>query len=122
MPKKQYKPGDRIFYEDFEGNICTDIVKRVEPDFYLDENNKKIKFNNLIIEEVENERGHAQMCIEDYSCLSSRNPKCKELVKKYKTFDKHRDKIIESFMKIMEPFDIEVKKEIIDLLKLKIEE
>lgn len=122
MAKKHYKPGDRIFYEDFEGNICTDIVKRVEPDFYLDENDKKFKFNNLIIEEVDNKSGHVKMCIEDYSCLSQRNPKCKEIAKKYKLFDKQRDKILDSIMDIIKPFDNEVKKEIIDLLKVKIEE
>ena len=62
------------------------------------------------------------MCIEDYSCLPYNSPKCKELAKKYKTFDKQRDKILDTIMEIMKPFDIEVKKEIIDLLKLKIEE
>lgn len=118
MRTRQYKPGDRIFYEDFDGNICTDIVKRVVPDSYENTVGKDIKFNRLITDEGDG----WEMSIEDYSCLSPRNPKCKELVKKYKTFDKHRDEIIESFMKIIKPFDIEVKKEIIDLLKLKIEE
>lgn len=117
MRVKQYKPGDRIFYEDYDGDICTGIVKRVKPDYYENTVGKDIKFNRLITDEGDG----WEMSIEDYNCLSPRNPKCKELVKKYKTFDKQRDKILDSIMDIMKPFDIEVKKEIIDSLKLKIE-
>lgn len=118
MAKKQYKPGDRIFYEDYEGNICTDIVKRVVPDSYENTVGKDIIFNRLITDEGDG----WEMSIEDYSCLPYSSPKCKELVKKYKTFDKQKNIIIDSIMDIMKPFNNDIKKEIIDLLKLKIEQ
>ena len=68
----------------------------------------------------ESESGKTSCGIEDYCCLSASNPKCKVLAAKYEIFDKKKDKIINSILEIMSPWESKIQSEIIDILKLKL--
>lgn len=117
MPKKEYKVGDRIFYEDYPSNeICTAIIKRIDNQSYTDHNGKEILYKWLTVWED----GNCSSGIEDYNCLPYNDPRVKEAIKKYKTFDKERDNIIESIIKILSPYDKFIQEEAINLLKIKL--
>ena len=50
MRRKEYKVGDRIFYETYpDKEVCTDTIKRVKNDFYLSDNGKEIPFKWLVL-------------------------------------------------------------------------
>lgn len=77
---KQRKVGDRIFYEHFDGTIGTATIKKIESaespfnkeGYYL-KNGKKHKFNYYHTSDTE--------AIEDYNCLSDKDPRVKEYCK-----------------------------------------
>lgn len=87
MCTRDYKVGDRIFYDEYpSGKVCTDIVKRVEEESYLDDKGKEIPYKWLIVWES----GNCSSGIEDYNCLPYSGPRVKDLIKKYKRFDKEK--------------------------------
>jgi len=117
--RKNYKVGDRVFYEAYpSGEICTDIVKKVEEDSYINDKGKEISCQWLVLWED----GNCSSGIENYNCLSSNNPKCRDIAKQYTKFDKQKDEIIDSIMKIISPFDNAIHKDIIKLLETKIKQ
>ena len=116
--RKQYKAGDRIFFECADDSIETAIVLKVRKHFYLDYKGKKIPYFWLTTWESEN--GLTSCGVEDYNCLSENDPKCKELVTKYKKFDDQKEEIINAILEIMSPWETEIQSEIIDLLKIKL--
>ena len=116
--QKQYKVGDRIFFERSDGSIESAIVIKVTKAFYLDDKGKEIPYFWLTT--WESEDGRTSCGIEDYNCLSENDPRCKELVAKYKKFDNQRENIINSILKIMSPWESGIQSEIIDLLNIKL--
>ena len=74
--KRNIKVGDRIYYEYFDGGIGSAIVTEIEPNFYHDDNGKKIDFNMLYT--------GPHSCIEDYGTLAPSNPKVKAFIKEMK--------------------------------------
>lgn len=114
--KKKYNVGDRIFYEDGDGIIKSDIIIKISDKFYLNNKGERVEYQWLTVEEGEKWSSG----IENYSCLSPSNPKCKELVKQYSKFDKQKDAIIESIMEIITQFDKKTQKDILKLLEKKI--
>ena len=118
MRTKDYKVGDRIFYDKYpSGKICTGIVKRVKEDSYLNDKGKEIPFKFLILWES----GNCFSGIEDYNCLPYSDPRVKDLAKKYKQFDKEKDMIMDSIIGILSPYDKLMRAEIIDMLKIKLD-
>lgn len=114
---KKYKPGDRIFYEnDSDGCIYSEIVIDVAEEYYLDDRGRKHPYQWLTLWR----EGNCSSGIENYDCLSPNDPKVKELAKKFTKFDKQKDSIINSIMEILSPWEEEIQKEVIDLLKSKI--
>lgn len=118
MARKKYKVGDRIFFERIDGSIDTAIVLKVTEKSYINDRGKETPFQELTI--WESESGNSSFVIEDYICLSKNNPKCKVLAAKYKEFDKVKDEIISSLIKIISPWECAIQSEIIDTLKLKL--
>lgn len=116
--KRKYKVGDRIFFERFNGLVDTAIVLKITEESYIDNKGKEISYQWLTTSE--SERGNVSFGIEDYSCLSANNSKCKVLAAKYAKFDKEKDKIINSILAIMSPWESKIQSEIIDTLKLKL--
>ena len=118
MHTKDYKVGDRIFYDEYpSGKICTDIVKRVKEDSYLNDKGKEIPFKWLVLWES----GNCSSGIEDYNCLPYSDPRVKDLAKKFERFDKEKDTIMDSIIGILSPYDKLMRAEIIDMLKIKLD-
>lgn len=116
MRRKDYKVGDRIFYETYPDNeVCTAIVKRVEDNFYLSDNNREIPFKWLVLWED----GNCSSGIEDYSCLPNNDQRVKKLAKKFKDFDKNKEDIVNSIYERVSQYDKLAQIELIDLLKIK---
>lgn len=116
--RRKYKVGDRIFFEHTDGTIDTAIVLKTTEQSYIDDNGKEVSYQWLTT--WENESGKASCGIEDYFCLSSINPKCRVLAAKYEKFDKEKDKIINSILEIMSPWESKIQSEIVDTIKLKL--
>lgn len=114
---KNYKIGDRIFFECYDGTIETAIVIDIEDKSFLTDKGKEFHYKSLITWR----EGNCSSAIEDYNCLSKSNPKCKELAKKYAKFDKNKEKIISSLMDIIKPWDKDIQENIVDLLKIELE-
>lgn len=113
----KYKVGDRIFYEGYsDGHIYSEIVIDVTEEFYFDDKGRKRPYQWLTLWR----EGNCSSGIENYNCLSPKDPKVKELAKKYAKFDKEKDSIMDSLLIILSPWEKEIQKEIIDLLKSKI--
>lgn len=113
----KYKVGDRIFYEYYnDSTIGSSIVIEVKDESYLDDRGRKRPYQWLTLWRD----GNCSSGIESYNCLSPNDPKVKELAKRYAKFDKEKDSIINSIMKIISPFDKDIQKDIIDLLKVQI--
>lgn len=79
------KPGDRIYWEYFDGSgIGSAVIKRVEPETYIDYdkvgNPIETPFMMYITDISFN--GTSKTSIEDYSCLAKSNPKRKEYDKR----------------------------------------
>lgn len=118
LKTKNYKVGDRIFYEsDSDGRIYSEIVIDVEEESYLDDRGRKHPYQWLTLWRD----GNCSSGIENYSCLSPNDPKVKELAKKFAKFDKQKDSIMESLLNILSPWEKEIQEEIIELLKSKID-
>jgi len=89
--KKQYKVGDRIFYENYDGTIGTEIVLEIKPDSYVDDNGRTINYNRLVTG-----RGSSWSdSTEDYNTLPYSDPRVKALMKELKEQDEFADKIRE---------------------------
>lgn len=117
MRTKDYKVGDRIFYEEYpSGEICTDIVKKVKEKSYRDDKGKEIPYKWLVLWES----GNCSSGIEDYNCLPYSDPRVKEFAKKFKQFDKEKDTIMDSIVSMLSPYDKFMQTEIIDMLKIKL--
>lgn len=113
----KYKPGDRIFYEWYsDKHIYSQIVIDVSEESYLDDRGRKHPYQWLTLWR----EGNCSSGIENYNCLSPNDPKVKELAKKYAKFDKQKDSIMDSLLNILSPWEKEIQKEIIDLLKIQI--
>ena len=117
---KNYKIGDRVFYECYDGSIGSSIVIAIKAESYLDDRGREHPYQWLELWRD----GNCSSGIEDYNCLSSNNPKVKEPAKKFAKFDKQKDSIMNSLLNILSPWGKETQKEIIELLKiqLKVEE
>ena len=89
--KKQYKVGDRIFYENYDGTIGTEIVLEVKPDSYIDDSGKTVNFNMLVTERGTN--WSTEMA--DYTTLPYSDPRVKALMKELKEQDEFADEIRE---------------------------
>jgi len=117
MRTKNYKVGDRIFYEIYpKKEICTDIVKKVKEDSYLNDKGKQIPFKWLVLWES----GNCSGGIEDYNCLPYSDPRVKDFAKKFERFDKEKDAIMNSIISMLSPYDKSMQVEIIDMLKIKL--
>lgn len=75
--KKQYKVGDRIFYENYDGTIGTAIVLEIKPESYVNDNGRTIDYNMLITWKS----GSCSSGTEDYNTLPLSVPRVKELQK-----------------------------------------
>lgn len=118
MRTKDYKVGDRIFYETYpEKEIRTDIVKKVEEDSYRNDKGKEIPFKWLVLWE----NGYYSSGIEDYNCLPYSDPRVKDFAKKFERFDKEKDAIMDSIIDMLSPYDKSMQVEIIDMLKIKLD-
>lgn len=115
---KNYKVGDRIFYECYDGTIETDTIIEIKDEFYIDDKGKKIPYQWLTLWRD----GNCSSGIEDYNTLSPRDPKCKELVKRFSKFDKQKDEILNSLCDIISPWDKCIQEEILKLLNIKLNE
>jgi len=113
---KNYKVGDRVFYECYDGSIESSIVIDIRSESYLDDRGRKHPYQLLTLWR----EGNCSSCIENYNCLSPNDPKVKELAKKFTKFDKQKDSVMDSLLNILSPWEEEIQKEIIDLLKSKI--
>ena len=103
---KKYKQGDRIFFECFDGSIGSDIVLKVEErEGAIDMTDKVRKYQMLYTDE--------NTCIENYNCLKPSDPKCKDIAKQYKAFDKKKKPIAEAINKALEPLSNDLKKELL---------
>ena len=117
MHTKDYKVGDRVFYETYpDKEICTDIVKGVKEEHYIDDNGKEISYKWLALLEY----GNGSSGIEDYNCLPYSDPRVKERIKKFKKFDKEKHVIIDSIIQMLSPYDKLAQIEILDTLKIKL--
>lgn len=117
MRRKEYKVGERVFYECYpSGEIGTAIIKRIESESYKDDNGKEIPFKWLILQEVAN----CSSGIEDYNCLPYNDPRVKELIKQYKKIDKEKDNIVESIVEMLSPYGKSIQEEFIELIKIKL--
>jgi hypothetical protein len=75
--RKNYKVGDRIFYEYYDGTIGTAIVLEIKPENYVDDNGKTINYDMLITWKS----GNCSSGTEDYNTLPYSDPRVKELQK-----------------------------------------
>lgn len=114
---RKYKVGDRIFYECYDGSIESSIVIDIRNESYLDDRGREHPYQRLTVWR----EGNCSSGIESYNCLSSSDPKYKELVKKFAKFDKQKDSIMDSIMDILSPWEKEIQEEIFELLKMKID-
>lgn len=113
--KRKYKVGDRIFYECYDGSIDTDIIIDIENRYYTD-CGKEIPYQWLVLWRD----GNVSSGIEDYSCLSPSNPKCKIIAQQFARFDRKRDEVIDSIVEIMSLWDKRVQEDIVKLLKVRL--
>jgi len=114
---KNYKIGDRIFYEcNSDGCIYSKIVIDIKEELYLDDKGRKHPYQWLTLWRD----GNCSSGIENYNCLSPSNPKCRELARKFAKFDKQKDSIMDSLLNILSPWGEEIQEQIIELLKIQL--
>jgi len=120
MRYKKYKVGDRIFYKCWDGSIETDIVIKVQDEVYEVGSgwDKLTPFHYQWLTLWE--EGNCSTGIENYNCLPQNSPEYKEFAKKYAKFDRQKDNIINSIMKILSPWDKSIQQDILKLLEIKI--
>ena len=75
---KQRKVGDRIFYEKYDGTICTAIIKKIEDAEYKESQgygkpDKVVKYKKY--------HTGVDVSIENYMCLSDNDPRVKAFCK-----------------------------------------
>ena len=75
--RKNYKVGDRIFFEYYDGTVGTAIVLEIKPESYVDDNGKTIDYDMLITWKS----GNCSSGTEDYNTLPLNDPRVKELQK-----------------------------------------
>ena len=113
---RNYKVGDRIFYECYDGSIESSIVIDIREDYYLDDRGRKHPYQWLTLWRD----GNCSSGIENYNTLSPNNPKVKELAKKFARFDKQKNSVMDFIMNILSPWNKEIQEEIFELLKLRL--
>lgn len=118
MRYKNYKVGDRIFFEDYEGNVMTDIVLEVEDRSY--ETDRGTPFNYQWLTVWKSESGFCSSGVENYNCISPRNPRIRDLAKRYAKFDANKDKLIDDMLKVIEEYDDEIKRDAVKLLNIRV--
>ena len=91
--RKNYKVGDRIFFEYYDGTVGTAIVLKIKPKSYVDDNGRTINYNMLITWES----GNCSIGTEDYNTLPYSDPRVKALMKELKKQDECAD-IIREFV------------------------
>lgn len=91
--RKEYKVGDRIFYEYYDGTVGTAIVLDIKPRSYVDDNGRTINYNMLITWKS----GNCSSGTEDYNTLPYSDPRVKALMKELKKQDECAD-IIREFV------------------------
>lgn len=84
--RKNYKVGDKIFFEFYDGTVGTAIVLKIESKSYVDDNGKTINYNMLTTWKS----GNCSSGIEDYNTLPYSDPRVKELMKELKKQEKVR--------------------------------
>jgi len=111
MRWKNYKPGDRIFYKAYDGEIHSDIVLKVEELTY-EENGcgqpYTVHYQELYVSEL--------MVIENYNCLPQNSPEVKELLKKYKSYDKIKEKLVPDILDKLSLFSKNIQREFVSEL------
>lgn len=85
--RKEYKVGERIFFEYYDGTVGTKTVLEIKPESYVDDNGKTVNYDMLITRE----RGNASSGIEDYNTLPYSDPRVKALMEKLKNQDEIAD-------------------------------
>lgn len=91
--RKNYKVGDRIFFEYYDGTVGTAIVLEVEPDSYINDKGEEVNYNMLVTERGAN----WSVKTEDYNTLPYSDPRVKALMKELKKQDECAD-IIREFV------------------------
>lgn len=89
--RKNYKVGDRIFFEYYDGTVGTATVLEIKPKSYVDDNGRTIDYNILITWKS----GNCSSGIEDYGTLPLSDPRVKALMKELKKQDELADEIRE---------------------------
>ena len=112
MKHKKYKVGDRIFYKNFDGTIGTDIVIKVEEQEREDEKGRPYKFQWLEVDEYSG--------IENYNCLSPRNPQCAAIARKYAKFDKVKGELLTMLQNVLSPWPMELQRFLLKELQTRI--
>lgn len=114
MRYKKYKPGDRIFYECYPDNhIETSIVASVEDKVYQSEQGYPVHYQWLNIDKYTG--------TENYSCLPQNDPRVKEQAKKYAAYDKAKEILQETVLKLLEPYTLKIKQDFLKELQIKLE-
>lgn len=75
--RKNYKVGDRIFFEYHDDTVGTAIVLEKKPESCVDDNGKTINYDMLITWKS----GNCSSGIEDYNTLPYSDPRVKKLQK-----------------------------------------
>lgn len=112
MRWKKYKPGDRIFYEGYDGSIESSIVLEVEEKEYEADKGYPVKYQWLKTDEYTG--------IENYCCLPINSPKIKDIKEKYVFYDKKKPTLIASIEKVLSPLTYELKIELLKELQVKL--
>lgn len=80
MKRKKYKVGDRIFYEDYKGDIASAIILGIEDrEMDSDMYGRPAKKGTMVKYRLY--KTGACAFIEDYNCLPENDPRVKELKK-----------------------------------------
>ena len=91
--RKNYKVGDRIFFEYYDGTIGTAIVLEKKPESYIDDKGRTINYDMLIT--WKSGSGNCCSGTEDYNTLPLSDPRVKALKKELKKQDEFADEIRE---------------------------
>lgn len=91
--RKNYKIGDRIFFEYYDGTIGTAIVLEKKPESYIDDKGRTINYDMLIT--WKSGSGNCCSGTEDYNTLPYSDPRVKALKKELKKQDEFADEIRE---------------------------
>ena len=86
MARKDYKVGDRVYYEVFGGGIGSGIIKKIENSYYINDWRKVRYFKYLWLDEM--------TTLEDYNALPYSDPRVKALQKQYQRADKIANELL----------------------------